>query len=568
MICSHCGADNKDDATKCAQCGEPLKPSADKNTTKKSNASSRIRKISVDSVESRGASGKKKGDKGDERTGPLPGLRRRNKESAVEDTLDLSGFHLEDVELQEIDLDEGDFSDMSADDPGEGSRGFSGPFGKGFGPSEKNNRRLWIFGGIVALLLIIAAVVLLYMRHDSSPDYADTILEGNQYYREEDYTRAQEAYNRAIQMEPGQAEAYFCMADVYVAMEDIQSAVNVLQQGYDRTQDEQLLIRLNELPGQLESKGESSDTQVQTDVPESSAAETVPETDTQAAETADAGSVIVWAVNPSVEADTIMPVLGCTPEEDIYSSPVSVIYRDGQAGLIDQSGNIVAEPQYRYILRCAQQLYAGLSDGRCLLLNEDYTLNEETAHSHSAVSYTYLWDSSQNLAFRVVHTADGDTVEETPYEIGENVLLPVIAGSRESYSLENPVYALAGSEGLKTDFIYENTGGCSWNGMMAVCRDGRWGYCNLDGTEVIPCQYDGADYVNTSDTEALSFTQGAPYGYSESFVAVRKDGRWGYFDKSGQAASPFVFEEARPVSGGYAWVKYEGQWGVITLTNE
>ena len=163
MICSHCGADNKDDATKCAQCGEPLKPSADKNITKKSNASSRIRKISVDSVESRGVSGKKKGDKGDERTGPLPGLRRRNKASAVEDTLDLSGFHLEDVELQEIDLDEGDFSDMSADDPGEGSRGFSGPFGKGFGPSEKNNRRLWIFGGIVALLLIIAAVVLLYM---------------------------------------------------------------------------------------------------------------------------------------------------------------------------------------------------------------------------------------------------------------------------------------------------------------------------------------------------------------------------------------------------------------------
>ena len=40
MICTHCGADNKDDALKCAQCGEPLQPSADKNTKKKSNAAS------------------------------------------------------------------------------------------------------------------------------------------------------------------------------------------------------------------------------------------------------------------------------------------------------------------------------------------------------------------------------------------------------------------------------------------------------------------------------------------------------------------------------------------------
>ena len=149
--------------------------------------------------------------------------------------------------------------------------------------------------------------------------------------------------------------------------------------------------------------------------------------------------------------------------------------------------------------------------------------------------------------------------------MGENVLVPVISGTRESYSLESPMYALAGSQGLKTDFIYENTGKCSWDGMMAVCRDGRWGYCNLDGAEVIPCEYDGADYVDTSNTEGLSFVQGIPYGYSSGYVAVRKDGLWGYFDKSGQAASPFVFEDARPAYQGNAWVKYEGQWGVITL---
>lgn len=562
MICTHCGADNKDDALKCAQCGEPLQPSADKNTKKKSNAASRIRKISVDSVESGQGGGKRKrgSDKVDDRTGQLPGFRKKNKETAVEDTLDLSGFHLEDVELQEVDLEDDDFSDMSsAGRTGRGSGGSSGHFGGSFGSPGKDKRWIWILAGAIAFVLILGAVVLLYFRQDPAPDYADIILEGNQYYREADYAQAQDAYNRAIQMEPGETEGYFCMADLYQAMGDIQSAISILQQGYDRTQDEQMLSRLNELSGSGEPSG--PETNSETQAPQSQE-ETVPET---AEETADPASVIVWALNPSISADTIMPVLGCTAGEDVYSQSVNVIYQNGLAGLIDYTGNIVLQPQYRYILQCAQQLYAGLEDGRCLLLNEDYTLNEETAHSHTITSYDYLWDTEQNLVFRIVHTSEGDTVEETPYEVGENVLVPVISGTRESYSLESPMYALAGSQGLKTDFIYENTGKCSWDGMMAVCRDGRWGYCNLDGAEVIPCEYDGADYVDTSNTEGLSFVQGIPYGCSSGYVAVRKDGLWGYFDKSGQAASPFVFEDARPAYQGNAWVKYEGQWGVITL---
>ncbi len=564
MICTHCGADNKDDALKCAQCGEPLKPSADKSTKKKSNAASRIRKISVDRVESGQGGGKRKRgkDKVDDRTGQLPGLRKKNKETAVEDTLDLSGFHLEDVELQEVDLDDDDFSEISSSGlTAQSGGGSSGHFGGGFGPPGKDKRWIWILAGILAFMLILGSVVLLYLRQDPAPDYADIILEGNKYYREADYTQAQEAYNRAIQMEPGEAEGYFCMADVYVAMGDTQSAIAVLQQGYDRTQDEQLLSRLNELSGSLEPSAPETDSETQgTDSQE----ETGVQTET-ALKTADPASVIVWALNPSISADSIMPALGCTVEEDIYSQPVSVIYQNALAGLVDYTGNVVLQPQYRYILQCAQQLYAGLEDGRCLLLNEDYTVNEETAHSHEITSYDYLWDTEQNSVFRIVHTSDGDTVEETPCEIGENVLVPVISGTRESYSLESPMYALAGSQGLKTEFVYENTGRYSWDGMMAVCRDGLWGYCDLDGAEVILCAYDGADYVDTSNTEGLSFVKDVPYGYSGSYVAVREDGLWGYFDESGQAASPFVFEEARPAYRGSAWVKYEGQWGVVTL---
>ncbi len=60
MICSHCGADNTDDAVECTQCGEPLKSAADKNVKKKSNAASRIRKISVENVDSHSNPGRRK----------------------------------------------------------------------------------------------------------------------------------------------------------------------------------------------------------------------------------------------------------------------------------------------------------------------------------------------------------------------------------------------------------------------------------------------------------------------------------------------------------------------------
>ena len=111
MICSHCGTDNKDDAIKCVQCGEPLKPAADKTEEKKSNASSRIRKISVEREETRRLEKGKKSRKAsvDGRTGELPDLSRHSRGAAIEDTLDLTNFHLDEIELKEESLDDSDF---------------------------------------------------------------------------------------------------------------------------------------------------------------------------------------------------------------------------------------------------------------------------------------------------------------------------------------------------------------------------------------------------------------------------------------------------------------------------
>ncbi|MBS5523857.1 MAG: WG repeat-containing protein [Clostridiales bacterium] len=569
MICSHCGADNTDDAVECTQCGEPLKSAADKNVKKKSNAAYRIRKISVENVDSHNNPGRRKATENtlEDMTAQLPELTRNEKIATVEDTLDLSGFHLEEVELKEMDLEDSDRLDLekvvpvSAKDSGNRNYG-------GLKPPGKGKKALWVIMGAIFIVIIAAVVIFTFLWKKPKKDYADIILEGNRYYREANYGKAEDTYFKALEMNPEGAEGYFCLSDVYIAMNDTQRAVEILEQGYERTGSEQLLEKAGELTGDKnisESGGETTlpeDTVQTKNLPTDNA---VAKPSGESALPANASNVIVWSLEPSIVADNIMPVLGCTPEEDIYATDVSMIVQNGLAGLVNISGQIVLEPQYRYILKCSGQLYAVMPDGSSRLLNEDYTLNEDGSHNHSQFSYSYLWDDSQKTVFRMIHNAEGTTVEENPFQMGENMLVPVIAGTRESFSLDHPKYALASSQGLCTDFIYENTGKSSWEGMIAVLRDGKWGFCNSKGEEVIPCEYDGAEYVDVAAQEGLSYTQAEPYGYSGGYAAVKKDGLWGFLDKNGNIAVPFVFDEARPVQGENAWVKYQGKWGKVSL---
>ena len=571
MICSHCGADNPDDARKCARCGEPLKPGTEQSEKKKSSASSRIRKITVESVDSRSGFGRRGPSKNipEGTAKPFTGAPQDDRGPTVEDTLDLSRFHLENEQLKEVNLEDTDFP--------ENGPGVWGPSGEAdmhgrempeprMKPARGGRGIRWIILGIAAVVVIAAVIIGILIWRPFGQDYADVILEGNRYYREANYGKAEEIYYKAVEMEPGEAEGYFCLAELYVALDDTEKAVEILSQGYERTGDAQLEQRIRELSGSIRPQADTEGSLAETGTPDTAEA---PETSASDAGAKTAEGTVSWVLEPAIEAADIMPVPGCSVQEDIYSGNVSMLIRDGQTGLIDTAGNVVLEPQFQYILRCAGLLYGFRDDGSSVLINEDYTLNPDVTHEHDTVSYDYLWDDQQKAVFRIVHTPAGTIVEDTPYEVEAGTLVPVISGTVEAYTLENARYALAGADGLCTDFIYEDTGKRSWEGMMAVCLGGKWGFCSLEGTLVVPCEYDGAKYLGPVNSEAQSgYIQGAPYGYCEGYVAVKKDGKWGFLDQNGSAVLPFIFDEARPVQDGSAWVRYEGKWGRVLLSTQ
>ena len=79
-------------------------------------------------------------------------------------------------------------------------------------------------------------------------------------------------------------------------------------------------------------------------------------------------------------------------------------------------------------------------------------------------------------------------------------------------------------------------------GYAAVCANGKWGFIDRNGHEVLPMAYDGvAD------------------GFSGGLAAVKQDGEWMYIRKDGTTAFACRFEAASMFSEGLAAVKENGQ---------
>ena len=103
---------------------------------------------------------------------------------------------------------------------------------------------------------------------------------------------------------------------------------------------------------------------------------------------------------------------------------------------------------------------------------------------------------------------------------------------------------------------------------IAVQRDGKWGYQDSNGKEILPCMFNEL-HINWVDPNR-GFTQYQPvFSFSENLVAVATDKGAGYYDIDGNEIIPCgEFEQARPVHDGKAWVKKNGKWGIIHIQYE
>lgn len=85
------------------------------------------------------------------------------------------------------------------------------------------------------------------------------------------------------------------------------------------------------------------------------------------------------------------------------------------------------------------------------------------------------------------------------------------------------------------------------NGLAKVEKDGKYGYIDYQGNEVIPCIYDKA------------------HDFENSCAVVNKQGKYGCIDVNGNEVIPFEYESICILNDSYCIVKKGGLFGYIDL---
>lgn len=96
-----------------------------------------------------------------------------------------------------------------------------------------------IIGIIIAIILIAAG--------GANAAAKEQISLGDKYMKSEEYDEAIIAFNKAIEIDPNNSDAYIRLADAYKAVGNNYEAVKTLERGYERTRSGDIKSRLDEL---------------------------------------------------------------------------------------------------------------------------------------------------------------------------------------------------------------------------------------------------------------------------------------------------------------------------------
>lgn len=111
---------------------------------------------------------------------------------------------------------------------------------------QKTRILIYILAAIAAVIL--GTLALLNNRQEDKPESAQEHIDlGRIYLTELSYEKAVLEFTEAIEIEPLNADAYLGLAESYAGMGDVEKAVEILEEGYDKTGDERLKDMLEEL---------------------------------------------------------------------------------------------------------------------------------------------------------------------------------------------------------------------------------------------------------------------------------------------------------------------------------
>lgn len=237
------------------------------------------------------------------------------------------------------------------------------------------------------------------------------------------------------------------------------------------------------------------------------------------------------------------PLAGCT-------------FSNGRYGLIDRSGRIVRQDMAflgEFVGGLARFSFTGRLSGHT---GPAQHLGKLRSHLRSLAAPSLMLDYTQ-------HDQD---FRETAYLVCENCEWGYIDTSGQ--------IAVAPKYSFAEDFVNE---------VAIVACGQKWGMVDRKGKTLIPCQYDGVQFLENTDNRMVKvYIQEPKYGlidtlgqltvsavydelgsFSEGRLAVQRNGLWGFVDPNGREVIPCRFREVQNFSQGLAAARLGAGWGFI-----
>ena len=229
-----------------------------------------------------------------------------------------------------------------------------------------------------------------------------------------------------------------------------------------------------------------------------------------------------------------------------FSADRAIVRKDGEIYAVDKDNNRVA------VLREKASDFGNFADNRIPLLIDgswrratgEFALGTAGFEQLGMYSGGYAAAKSEGK-WGVIDLSSEWLVPADYDEIIQDELGRCFARGAVFCRKGAAVYMLVG--GQQIGDIYEDARPFSEEGCAAVKRNGKWGFVDITGDEVIGFIFD----------DALSFGQ--------HLAAVKQGEYWGYISKYGHVVIEPVFYEAKSFSNGSAPVLTQRGWQFITL---
>ena len=456
---------------------------------------------------------------------------------------------------------------------------------------------------VIAVLLIIGSVTAIAVTNYNSVSNRATrgIELAERYLNEQNYEQAIIEFQKVLEIEPMNVDAYLGLANVYEEMGDVDKAAEILQDGLEKTGDERIQQRNDEL---LKQEEESTNTSAESESVESETTASMPaesettesepnEDETEENDNSQQSSEYSWTVKPSYDFDNVEMIklaFCCLWGEGYLSEPVNnwdgfsyvdvkaadkitgiyVIEKNGKQGMVDLNGNQLTDIIFDKIGTTPDGVFSFVIDSGNL-----YTPNTE-----------YSIDTNYNLSAPQVGFGGYSPV--TLYNAFDDKVYWFDAGIWEEVT--NP----------ENNFLLVVHGTNVENIKDVKCEDDDWDSCKkglyCNGKLVVPLEYDFTSsygsissttdsqyerFVFSKDNKIYVFDQNGKcysdgiYSYKDNgkqeisyvngYLPVCKDDRWGLIDVNGNEVISCQFEDITSVYDGKAWAKQNGKWGVIEI---